>query len=1396
MNALHRGGGQARGTMAELNAIVGAGDLRMQDLVGAMSTGIVGAAQTFHISLKSVGAALDTLTQQGTPAQQSATRLRMAITLLAAPSKNSAKMLQAIGASSSEVTSRTRATSEMLEKAGLSTTILAKDMAKPDGLMVALTDLKKHMVEAGLSAEEQSALIARAFGGGRMGTSIMQLFRQLPEMQKNYNNQLKITGQYSTDWAKTQQTTAFKVEQTKASLDSTAIKIGQDLEPAAKAFLGDVEKIAHWFETLPPNVRHTAEEIAALAAVISPVALAVGTIGRVAALPIKAAGGVTSILKGSGITGSKGPIAPGSRVNPIVVAVEEGGVAGLGSQAAPGTTRAAADAGKVGAVAGALRSGAKVAGGTALAIEALNVVLPGAPASHGLPTHGSGLPGQFDSWVHDTSQAMTSSFGKLLEGNVGGFVSTLFGHNSTDDLRRFGDELKKLQVPFNRLPLGKLHEIEAEAIKLGSDKSLEKWDPQLQKIAEGAHLAEINVAQNFQRMRQAAEGELHKLAGEAPGLGTAAVTPLMAAFKHLREAIGGEMEAGVKATEKGTQEIHSILASELKALGIKAPSARNQAFGPLPGGGANPLQPTGIGGSSGFQGNATGGKVTQPGYFAGEEAPTHPEFIIATNPAYRERNKQLWAQAGSSLGIPGFAEGGRTSGNVVLDPGVNMSRGVEPRIYEDLGKLSTELSQTIYVISGARTEQESAALGYPNDPHTRGEAADIGVGSSLRSSMDKVSEAQLRAVGLYRPFYRSMGEAEVNHVQLLLGVLGAAAGVGAGGAANAARSVSSIKAPHVGGAGMIGALTQGVVNKVAAAANQRLSGAGASAGGFGAAATSGLPAAARAKLMQIASQKHWSAQDWLGVIALESGGNPAAKNASGAYGIGQALGATQQQYPKMVSSSAVAQIEGMAEYIASRYGNPSAALAHEHSAHWYATGGVHGTATKPAKQKPGSSLKKIGKTLAPKQLQDLAIVGGKVNALYGDAQSKSTQLTGLQSLFQAQEGEERYLNLDGSLNAAGLAKKTADDQQLIALQAAIAKDYEQLPPILVPLLREEMGEQSKTAGKIKADNTIIGRDKLQLASLRKAAQALRRPIPDVVGKLGIDVEGVKHHWTPLVAAAQRAKASYHGKDKGTKERLTNAVSSAKASEQAALEPLQVSLTKAKAARAAHKQKVSAESFGLSQQMTGLQKKDTELALQVSALKEAGSKDSSAISPLMEIAAALGTITFNSKGIFTGIDTTDQGAAFNAGIQLISLNNDLQGVGRTEAGAAEPNSQLVSLQQQELQQMSQAYALSQAQYSVLAGFENIPRYDKGGPVLRDGLIYAHAGEHVVPRDGSLVRESSANVAAVHNNFRVDGNIAPLINIVDERIKHPDNIRVIQQRVGNRTSQLAGAPGGWR
>lgn len=60
----------------------------------------------------------------------------------------------------------------------------------------------------------------------------------------------------------------------------------------------------------------------------------------------------------------------------------------------------------------------------------------------------------------------------------------------------------------------------------------------------------------------------------------------------------------------------------------------------------------------GYDARAMGGKVTKPIAIMGEEAPRHHEWVIASNPAYRQKNLGYWAKAGADLGVPGFADGG------------------------------------------------------------------------------------------------------------------------------------------------------------------------------------------------------------------------------------------------------------------------------------------------------------------------------------------------------------------------------------------------------------------------------------------------------------------------------------------------------------------------------------------------------------------------------------------------------------------------------------------------------------------------------------------------------------------------------------------------------------------
>lgn len=104
---------------------------------------------------------------------------------------------------------------------------------------------------------------------------------------------------------------------------------------------------------------------------------------------------------------------------------------------------------------------------------------------------------------------------------------------------------------------------------------------------------------------------------------------------------------------------------------------------------------------------------------------------------------------------------------IIPDPGKDFAHGQEAIIAARLDVLAQHLHRNVFGISGYRTPAQSvAAHGFANDPHTKGLAADIGIGNQLRSSAAGLTEAQLESVGLTRPFG---GPIEINHVQPLPG---------------------------------------------------------------------------------------------------------------------------------------------------------------------------------------------------------------------------------------------------------------------------------------------------------------------------------------------------------------------------------------------------------------------------------------------------------------------------------------------------------------------------------------------------------------------------------------------------------------------------------------------------
>lgn len=176
-----------------LDAIIGAGNMRMNDLVAALGTGVLPVFKNAGLTITDFGAALATLTDNGMQADEAATRLKMTISLMEAPSKKAQKVLADIGVTSNQ---------------------LGMDM-QTKGLIPALQDLNKHLLDTfGTSAEGRQATaqaLTEMFGGGRSSAAIQTLLDQVDRVQNKFSQigaqgspqefQLKVSEQQFTPLA-------------------------------------------------------------------------------------------------------------------------------------------------------------------------------------------------------------------------------------------------------------------------------------------------------------------------------------------------------------------------------------------------------------------------------------------------------------------------------------------------------------------------------------------------------------------------------------------------------------------------------------------------------------------------------------------------------------------------------------------------------------------------------------------------------------------------------------------------------------------------------------------------------------------------------------------------------------------------------------------------------------------------------------------------------------------------------------------------------------------------------------------------------------------------------------------------------------------------------------------
>lgn len=200
--------------VAYLNTIVGTGDMKMQGLADAIGTGVLPVFKTAGLGMTDFGAALSTLTDNATPPTVAANHLKTAIQLLQNQSGPATKALAEIGIGSGQ---------------------LANDLQKPDGLLVAIQDVKTHLEASGKTAAEQGQIMSKAFGGARGAATIETLVGEIDKLKSKYQDmgtEAQRQAQFQQDWADTQEQFRQKMQEVGAQFQTWAIEIGNVLLPA------------------------------------------------------------------------------------------------------------------------------------------------------------------------------------------------------------------------------------------------------------------------------------------------------------------------------------------------------------------------------------------------------------------------------------------------------------------------------------------------------------------------------------------------------------------------------------------------------------------------------------------------------------------------------------------------------------------------------------------------------------------------------------------------------------------------------------------------------------------------------------------------------------------------------------------------------------------------------------------------------------------------------------------------------------------------------------------------------------------------------------------------------------------------------------------------------------
>jgi TP901 family phage tail tape measure protein len=208
-------GKNAGKTMGTINAIVGVGKLRMEDLVSSFRQGILPVAQLGGLGLRSLGAALAVMTDRGITASRGMQYLRQAIFYLASESTGPAK--------------------KALGELGLTSEQVAKTLRKPDGIAETVKLLHERM--KGMSNSKVLELLKALGGGARSSSGLAAVYQslgsQVSSVQGKYSKIGGIEGTFHQKVMEQEHTTLGMLKNDWSEVTKAMVRVGPIFEHIA-----------------------------------------------------------------------------------------------------------------------------------------------------------------------------------------------------------------------------------------------------------------------------------------------------------------------------------------------------------------------------------------------------------------------------------------------------------------------------------------------------------------------------------------------------------------------------------------------------------------------------------------------------------------------------------------------------------------------------------------------------------------------------------------------------------------------------------------------------------------------------------------------------------------------------------------------------------------------------------------------------------------------------------------------------------------------------------------------------------------------------------------------------------------------------------------------------------